>query len=87
MSKSIKSSYASDHLVQHSRSTPWKPSLRHLSTSSKVKMDVKKKSHISSELRVIKDYLFKGRLTDHSSLPKLGTATESHSPKREQLCA
>ena len=31
-------------------------------------MDTKKKSHIGSELKMIKGYLFRGRLPDHSPL-------------------
>ena len=40
-----------------------------------LKTDVKKKSNTSSELSTIKGYLFKGKLTDHSPLLELGTAT------------
>ena len=42
-----------------------------------MKMDAKKKSHTSSGLSIIKGFLFRGRLTDHSSLLGWGTATES----------
>ena len=49
-----------------------------------MKMDTKKKFHTSSELNIIKGYLFRDRLTDHSPLLEQGTATESHSLKREQ---
>ena len=40
-----------------------------------LKTDVKKKPHTSLELSTIKGYLFRGRLTDHSPLLELGTAT------------
>ena len=49
-----------------------------------MKTDAKKKSHTSSELSIIKGCLFRGRLTDHSSLLEQGTATESSSQKTEE---
>ena len=41
-----------------------------------VKKDSKKKSHTSSELSIIKGFLFRGRLTDHSTLYEQETGTE-----------
>ena len=49
-----------------------------------LKKDTKKKSHTSSEMSIIKDYLFRGRLTDHCPLPEWGTRTESSSQERER---
>ena len=42
-----------------------------------MKMDTKKKSHTTSELSIIKGYLFRGTLTDHSPLFEWEAATES----------
>ena len=38
-----------------------------------VKVDAKKKPHTSSELSIIKSYLFRGRLADHNPLHERGT--------------
>ena len=46
-------------------------------------MDAKKQSHTSSELSIIKGYLFRGRFTDHSPLREWATGTEFSSQKRE----
>ena len=47
-----------------------------------VKTDAKKKSHTSSELSIIKDYLFRDTLTDHSPLHKQETGTKSRCQNR-----
>ena len=46
-----------------------------------VKMDIKKKSHTSSELSTIKGYLFSGRLTDHSPLPEWENSNQMQQPE------
>ena len=43
-------------------------------TDGCVKKDTKKKSHTSSELRIIEGYLFRGRLTNHNPLLERRTA-------------
>ena len=49
-----------------------------------LKMNVKKKYHTSSELSIIKNYLFRVRLTDHSPLHKMGKQEPNSAAGRER---
>lgn len=60
------------------------PELKEVSgQKEEVNMDAMKQSHTSSELNLIKGYLFWVKLTDHSPLHKRGRGTESRNQKKE----